>query len=498
MAAINSISLRIYGGSQGKGFSEVPLVSVGAIPDKFKPMPPTIVNEQHAWMITHAQEYTYYAVYSTAVTTSAGQPGQLLISLFLPPSKKLGEGNSPLNLLESLTDAFAIQALRGGKLPDAPVDSSPFKTLLGRYRLEPRGRQLPVMSGNEPVSFCVKDKTQLSALMRYSQYNELARVGRLELGYKCATTVALPINGAKPVTSSGHTASKVDEPGEPHVNSWKKEEEPAGKTGGGTGGIDLGGGSSASTGGSYSFNSEEPAGGGISLGLDDEPAPRPWYKKPVGVAAIIIGVAVLAFAGLMAAGGGDDSKKEPGNPDIAVVDTVAADTVTADTNSQLAAGGTKKEDVSPEPAPKPVEPAEPSAAKLKAKKESLANVAKKKAEEEAKRKKAAEEAKKRKEEQQQQQQQRQQAASWQAKVRANAASCPIELRYGVKVTSISCTSSSVVITINYQELSKYDLDSEDRSRLAKDRSSVLSKYASGVPSGVSRTVIQKDRSGRTI
>lgn len=213
MAAISTISLHIYGGAQDRDFGASPLVSVGSLPDGFSPTVPTLVSEERSWMIVHAQEYTLYAFYSKRCLTSDSQPGQVEVCLFLPPKQRLAEGYSPLDVLESATNLFAVQMADGNKLPASPVDSAPFKMLVGRFALEERPRVLPVMSGSNPAALCLKDRSQLNAVMRYSYYNQLISVGLLELGYHCKSTISL-----------GETTQRKDKNAEPEKEPEKVEE----------------------------------------------------------------------------------------------------------------------------------------------------------------------------------------------------------------------------------------------------------------------------------
>ena len=191
MSELSSLGLRIYGGPLAVGLSRTALVSVGAAPDKFRPAPPTIVDEPVSWMLVHAQDYSLYAQYTRDFQTSEDEPAQLLICLFVPAGERLAGNKSPLDLLASLHDNFAVIGAPEGKLPTEPLDNSPFRQLLSRYQLEARPLPLPVMSGAEPASLRAASHSQLDALMRHSRYASLLRIGRLEIGYRCPSTVAL-------------------------------------------------------------------------------------------------------------------------------------------------------------------------------------------------------------------------------------------------------------------------------------------------------------------
>ncbi|MCR4919394.1 MAG: hypothetical protein K5928_06235 [Prevotella sp.] len=198
-----NLSIRIYGGDTVAGFTAAPLVSVGQAPDGFQPVPPTIVNEPRSYLIVHAKKYTYYAMHmKDRLSTAAGLPGQLLLCLFMPAREKLKDA-SPLSLLSSLADTFTALATKpaadgSSLLPEQALDSTPFVNVLNRYTTEERGRQLPEMKGQEAAAFQVNDQSQLEAIMRFSLYSELSKVGRLEIGYHCKSTVNLPIGGNKP------------------------------------------------------------------------------------------------------------------------------------------------------------------------------------------------------------------------------------------------------------------------------------------------------------
>lgn len=218
---MNTISLRIYGGSQSVGLNPQPIVSAGTLPEGFRPSLPTIVNEQQSWMITHAQAYTAYALVLRDCRTADGQPGVMLMVLFLPPQQRLAGEKTPFSLLNSLHDFIAVNHMPDNRLPDAPVDSTPYQTLLQRYQLEERPTLLPIMTGVEPAAFCAEGLSQVEALMRYSRYILLSDVGRLEIGLHCPTTVQIPIKGkAQPKRDT------YEQPQREQTNQEKPQTEP--------------------------------------------------------------------------------------------------------------------------------------------------------------------------------------------------------------------------------------------------------------------------------
>ena len=285
MIIIHKIALRIYGGPQSEGVLEQPFVAVGDVPKEFAPQPPVLVDEQQVWMITHAQNYTLYTLSSKRCFTTDGQPGRMLICLFLPPQKRLADGKSPLALLDSLMDCFMVQALRDGNLPMAPVDNAPFAALLDECRLEARPMSLPIMQGQESASFCVGNKTQLDALMRHSRYPVLATVGRLELGFDCESTISLNTSGTRESKEKTQTTTIVEEPAavEPSVHV-----EPAAI-------LDLPTDSHPSSHVSKTY--ESSALGGLSL--DDTPIvqkPKTGSKIATGI-ILLIGLGVICLFG---------------------------------------------------------------------------------------------------------------------------------------------------------------------------------------------------------
>lgn len=458
MAHIYSIALRIYGGVINGSLPKQPFASVGNVPDEFQPTPPTLVDEQQVWMITHTQDYTLYTSYSKRCYTAENQPGQMLICLFLPPQKRLAGGHSPLELLDAITDCFAVQGLRDGKLPNGLIDSSTFKVLLEKYRLEDRPLDLPVMQGREPSAFCVENKTQLDAIMRHSRYPVLSNVGRLELGFHCKSSIALMSKDSSN-RSSNTSAGKTVKP-----------EQPA----------------------------KEQCRPGISGGLPldvtpDEINHTSSFKKRLRITAITIGCifCLYTLSGIIGMMMSDDDQPQA-KADTVMVSTQEKTLEELEKNDteetplpiqapdgNEAKQASKNKDIQPEEDPNKIEEARKAEELAMAKKKAEELMAKKRAEELEKQKEAK-------------------SAKWQSGIRQFAQSCPIQLRLGVRITSITFTPNSVTYVLSYEELSKYDLDSSDKNDIIADRSTVLKKYGVGLPADVKTNIIQKDKAGRNL
>ncbi len=448
MATYLNLSLQIYGGAAGKDLDRQPCVEVGSIPKAFSATAPVLVNEREAWMITHVQDYTLYTTSYQGFHTADNQPGHILICLFVPAQKRLADGHSPLELLEALKDTFVVQALRGGKLPQSPVDAAPYKALLDKYRLEERSILLPVMQGNAPASFCVESKKQLDAIMRHSRYPSLTSVGRLELGFSCPSTIMLTSKG-KPSSPQSTTAS----PNIPLQKDTPLHLEPE----------------------------MEPGGLTLDDGPDDTPPSKKkkkWLVMVVALATLGVYMAIDPFntntQETVMVENSNESEWES-EDDWVVTDSVEEDYVVYDTVAVF------------------VDPIAKEAIAQAAKEQEAKEKAAQAAAEKAKKEQAAKEAALKR-------QQQEEAASlqWQTQMGLYAASCPIQLRLGVNITAIDYSAHAVTFTVEYQELSKYNMDDSDQETLKNDRSSIRQKYASDLPSKVSVRFSQKDKAGRLL
>lgn len=452
---ISSISVSIYGGTQGKALNNSPYISIGGKPNGFTPTPPVIVDELQSWIIIHGQDYTMYAMASKKCKTVEGQQGLLLIYLFLPAQRRLADGKSPLELLESINDCFSVQALRSGILPNTPVDNTPFLTIVNNFRLEERTVLLPVMQGHKPASFCVNSRSQLDALMRHSRYPVLSAVGHLELGYQCQSSISL--------TTTGKTNKQSSE----RLKTEKiLHEQPS--------------------------TTENSFVGGMSLDDDltpEHPTGTSWIKKLIKIAAITIGGFISLFVVLIVVAIAFDDEDNNKNTNEGKVENALV--IESQQEAQNIPANVLPEDAAETSNVRTSEEFEVDKERaVKAAKIAKEKPVKRKEEETARAKEVKAERERELAERENTQ--------WQSHIKTYAAQCPIQLRLGVRITSISYTTNSITYTVSYEELSKYDLDSNDREALASDRKKILIKYRDDIPSKIQTSIIQKDKAGRNL
>lgn len=212
------LALRIYKGTHGAPPDERALVSVGAIPDTFSPVVPSLVDEPETWILVHRYDYTLYVYQVTQEDTTYRQ-----ICLLVPVSIRLSADNNPYGLLLEL---WGILESQGNQ--HALFEERLALSIIGKQVSDMR---LPVMDGQQPASFCADSRMQVKALLMFSQYPQLARVSRLEIGLHCASTISLPIkaNVKKVVQSEPVHQPKPEKPqAEPSANEKTKNEQ-AGK-----------------------------------------------------------------------------------------------------------------------------------------------------------------------------------------------------------------------------------------------------------------------------
>lgn len=489
LQSIDKLALRIYRGTKSSGLIEHPLVAVGTVPATFQPQLPSLVNESEVWMLIHAQDYTLYSYFTIKgdATDSIA-----LINLFIPAGMRLSTDNSPYDLLSKSFEDFKKQSNIGC------IDRTPFEQLLTECVLEerPKDMPLPVMTGKNPASFRADSKAQASALLRFSQYPQLSHISHLEIGYQCDTTIAIPIKGKQPIH---HRANDTIEVARNRTNR-------------------------------KSF-------------------PLKRYLFP----SIIIGVMLIGLLyGAMLpkkhtqevtpiSTDGQIVKEMPASqPEKGVKNNIAADSITEDTRTKDKAreeiltmvnkkdlhgcknhvGWTKYLTMRERQTIEFILNMDKRKGSLQRKIEHELNrefpfrswdeliiaehkvakmrmmIEKEKQEEQAKKEQLTEQAKKKLPAPQVIPANKDNA--WQADIRKKANSCPIALRLGVRITSITYTATSVTYIVTYEELSKYDISKEELEHITSDRSNVISTYRKGLPEEISINVIQKDRAGRTL
>lgn len=212
---MQDLALRIYKGTHGAPPDERPLVSVGAVPDTFSPIVPTLVDEPETWVLVHRYDYTLYVYQVTQEDTTYRQ-----ICLLVPVGIRLSADNNPYGLLLEL---WGILESQGNQ--HALFEERLALSIIGKQVSDMR---LPVMDGQQPASYCADSRMQVKALLMFSQYPQLARVSRLEIGLHCASTISLPIkaNVKKVVQPESVHQPKPDKPQvTPSVSDETPEEQ---------------------------------------------------------------------------------------------------------------------------------------------------------------------------------------------------------------------------------------------------------------------------------
>lgn len=211
------LALRIYKGTHGAPPDERPLVSVGAVPDTFSPVVPSLVDEPETWVLVHRYDYTLYVYQVTQEDTTYRQ-----ICLLVPVGIRLSADNNPYGLLLELWGILESQGNQRALFEERLALS-----IIGNQVSDMR---FPVMDGQQPASFCADSRMQVKALLMFSQYPQLARVSRLEIGLHCASTIFLPIKANIKKTVSSEPVSQP-KPDKPQVTPSVSEETKGEQTG---------------------------------------------------------------------------------------------------------------------------------------------------------------------------------------------------------------------------------------------------------------------------
>lgn len=209
------LALRIYKGTHGAPPDERPLVSVGAVPNTFSPVVPSLVDEPETWVLVHRYDYTLYVYQVTQEDTTYRQ-----ICLLVPVGIRLSADNNPYGLLLELWGILESQGNQRALFEERLALS-----IIGNQVSDMR---FPVMDGQQPASFCADSRMQVKALLMFSLYPQLARVSRLEIGLHCASTISLPIkaNPKKETQPESVRQPKTDKPqAEPSVSEETKSKQ---------------------------------------------------------------------------------------------------------------------------------------------------------------------------------------------------------------------------------------------------------------------------------
>lgn len=438
-----SVSLRIYCGSVSEGFSHEPAVSLGTAPPGYKPSAPTLVNENRSWVIVHAQRYTMYALCVKPMRTMNGDDGIVLINIFLPANQRFAREASPVHILTELFNTFTATGTHNGILPDSPIESGPFANVLLRYPLEDRVVTLPVMQGTKTASYCAASEMQLNAIMRHSRYQALTGVGQLELGMHCKSTIALM---PKSVTTPG-AKTVITQKAAPKISN--------------------------------------------NAPIAPQPIVKPKSEshKFIRFAAIILGVVIAIPVVMLVLRSMSDSPAEDSNKPISEQTNDAVGTPVPAENISIASTDSPKDKYAGSTPAKPNQPKKDNSnTGVSSKNKPAVAEPQRPVQKQANKPEPA---------------QKQSASApandaWQKKFKTLEAKCPIQLRLGVRITSVKVASGSVVFKVRYEELSAYDMRPSYKDMLASDAKDIRAKYCSDLPSNVKCHIVSTDKSNRQL
>ena len=194
---VSEIIIRIFWGPWGGELNPSPIVSVGNTIGVVAPSVPALVKEEQSWMIKTDDSKTVFSCYSKEPSINSDDHLQLLVCAIMPKGKILADMKSPLNLLEDVRSVFdrLFTFDLKASLPSQEEVNVGFAHLLEGYALTDCPWYVFNMEGKEPASYCVEDRNQLDALMRFNAYPALAHVSHLEIGYHCKSTVEIKTKG---------------------------------------------------------------------------------------------------------------------------------------------------------------------------------------------------------------------------------------------------------------------------------------------------------------
>ena len=194
---MNELAIRIYWGPDGGQFQSEPLVQAGDMAVEFEPKAPLLCNDDQVWMMVNGNQCNMCASYERVKAAGNGQAIQLLICLFIPVGQRLAGGKSPLEMLKALRlkferlFVFDLEA----KQPHPAIANAAFRQVVAAFPMEACPFYVFRMEGTDHGAFRVESTSQLSALMRYSNYNPIARIGCLEMSFNCNSTFSLNTKG---------------------------------------------------------------------------------------------------------------------------------------------------------------------------------------------------------------------------------------------------------------------------------------------------------------
>lgn len=196
----NGLALLIEGTpSLSGGF--VPLITIGTFPSEgIMNIADGFVQEPVSYSVCHTANDICYTLTDRAVRPyGSQQKGILRINIAINRQKQLADRQSPYTILKEVYNTFValnMWAAPGGShiFNEGEFDSSIFKSLLNKYRLEPTTLTYVMMDPEGSTAVIhINNEEELSELMRDSQYAEFSKVKRVEMGSMCASTINIRI-----------------------------------------------------------------------------------------------------------------------------------------------------------------------------------------------------------------------------------------------------------------------------------------------------------------
>ena len=172
--------------------------------DDIRKLDSWILTEEPTYRIKHSNKFISYAVRDTRFLAPNGnRPNRVTVEVRIDRKVKLGNGASPLDLVNAFYDKFRDQyavamgegANRKFKLKPETADfdaiSADFMKLLSQYKPVPASDAGYVeMRGASSGFLCIETEDKLRGFFRDTQYTAFERYSQIEIGKNCDAKVS--------------------------------------------------------------------------------------------------------------------------------------------------------------------------------------------------------------------------------------------------------------------------------------------------------------------